>query len=601
MKCLKYILIILLLISNLVLTGQNEEVKTESKKSSADKVINSLKKNQPDNDLASGYEDLAKELLKKNDFEKAEDYFKRARELYKRLNNKEKIAAIDRELAKIRESQNKYDEAIKFYNSASSNSSDKKMKNINNNDAQRLSNYSNPKLQQAFIEENIIIADELDNKDEKVTFLQQRAQTKFQLDDNTGAINDLQSALETVEKDPEKTAVIYKEISDIYIADNQLDKAIDINKEAVESAQQVKNTDIQIKQLQTLSSNYFNASKTEEGLLALHQAYDLAMKEGRTMDAKKSLEMLVNKYKDINDYEKAIEKYSDFISNLDDLIKNDSTLIDEKYFQVQEERILQLEKEKDLKDQIIAQSNTFNTVLLTSVILILISLFFIVKALYSIKKKNKKIALQSLRREMNPHFIFNSLNSINQFISQNNELEANKYLSSYSKLMRNIMENSNKDFIPLSTEIEYMKEYLELEHMRFNDKFNYEIYIDDSIDADSTMVPNMLIQPQLENSIWHGLRYRSETGLLKLSITTDKKNIIINIEDNGVGIAKSNELKTKFQREHRSRGLKNTYERIDLLNNIYNTGISINISEKQGKETGVVVIIQFPVINKKMN
>src|SRR5690606_8044406 len=134
-----------------------------------------------------------------------------------------------------------------------------------------------------------------------------------------------------------------------------------------------------------------------------------------------------------------------------------------------------------------------------------------------IKTKNKEIALQSLRREMNPHFIFNSLNSVNHFIAQNNELEANKFLTSYSNLMRNTMENSNKDFVTLSNEISNLKKYLELEHLRFRDKFDYKISVDDNLDPDSTWLPNMIIQPHLENAIWHGLRYKEQKGLLTLN------------------------------------------------------------------------------------
>src|SRR5690606_29546988 len=126
---------------------------------------------------------------------------------------------------------------------------------------------------------------------------------------------------------------------------------------------------------------------------------------------------------------------------------------------------------KRLKDELISKKNLFNYVLLFSVMLLLLLFALIARALYAIRIKNKEIALQSLRREMNPHFIFNSLNSVNQFISQNNELQANKYLSSYSNLMRNMMENSNKDFVTLANEIEQLQKYLELEHMRFRDKF----------------------------------------------------------------------------------------------------------------------------------
>src|SRR5690606_35379848 len=110
------------------------------------------------------------------------------------------------------------------------------------------------------------------------------------------------------------------------------------------------------------------------------------------------------------------------------------------------------------------RKNTFNYLLLGSVVILLLFFAFIVKTLFAIKTKNKEIALQSLRREMNPHFIFNSLNSVNHFIAQNNELEANKFLTSYSNLMRNTMDNSNKDFVTLSNEISNLKKYLELEH-----------------------------------------------------------------------------------------------------------------------------------------
>ena len=199
---------------------------------------------------------------------------------------------------------------------------------------------------------------------------------------------------------------------------------------------------------------------------------------------------------------------------------------------------------------------------------------------------------------MNPHFIFNSLNSVNQFIAQNNELEANKYLSSYSRLMRNIMENSNKDFTPLSTELEQLKEYLDLEHMRFSDKFVYETEVDESLDTDHISVPNMLIQPQLENAIWHGLRYKESGGLLKLSVKPEGNSLCVKIEDNGIGLKKSNELKTRHQKEHHSRGLTNTRERINLLNSLYGMHITIEITEKEGddEDTGVIVLLRFPLI-----
>ena len=401
----------------------------------------------------------------------------------------------------------------------------------------------------------------------------------------------------TVKDQPEEAFKIKKGIASALVADNQTEKAIEVNKQLVAEARNV-NTRAEVQQLQTLSNALLEANKKEEGIKTLKEAYELAIDNGQTIDAKNSLELLVQQYKKDKQPQKALEVYADFMNKLEPLVRADSTLIDEKFFQVQEDKILQLEKERELKDALIVKQNKFNYVLSGVVVLIFIFLLFIAKALYSIKKKNKRIALQSLRREMNPHFIFNSLNSVNQFIAQNNELEANKYLSSYSKLMRNIMENSNKDFISLTTEIEQMKEYLDLEYMRFHDKFEYKIEVDEGIDSDALFIPNMLIQPQLENAIWHGLRYKEGIGLLTLKVVQGNNCLYAIVEDNGIGLTRSKELKTKHQREHNSRGLTNTYERINLLNSLYSTNISIDITEKEGEETGVIVSLRFPIMNK---
>ena len=216
---------------------------------------------------------------------------------------------------------------------------------------------------------------------------------------------------------------------------------------------------------------------------------------------------------------------------------------------------------------------------------------FIIFALYTQKKlkiQNKKIELQSLRREMNPHFIFNSLNSVNQFIATNNELEANQYLTKFSKLMRGVMENSKDDFISFQEELDLLKNYLALEKSRFSDKFDYEIFVDENLLNSNLQIPGMLVQPFLENSIWHGLRYLEHKGFLKLSFRKENKNLIIEIEDNGIGIAKSKAQKTEHQKQRNGRGMKNTEERIRLLNDVYGKNISKKVTDKN-ENSGVII------------
>ncbi|SBV96364.1 histidine kinase [uncultured Dysgonomonas sp.] len=599
---IRYILILLLILISS--PGWAQQPKSASKKSRENmriqEVSKAIEEGKSDMEVAESYEKLAKELSGKGEYAKAEDYLTRAKRIYQIRREKEKLAAVERELAIVQEAQDKRHDAFLNFSSAQTNTSNKKMQQINTNDMYRVQNYNNPAVQSGYIQQNIQLAEELDSKEDQALAYRQMAQVNKDMDNAPEAIKNLEKALVTVQNQPEASMQIRQDIASTYAANNQIGKAIEINKNLVAEAKETNNPKAEIKQLQALSENYIEANKLTEGVSALQQAYSLAIDNGQTIEAKNSLELLVEQYQRMRQPQKALDAYSDFMKKLEGLVKNDSTLIDEKFFQVQEEKILRLEKERALKDELISRTNKFNYVLLTAIVLILTSLVFIAKALYSIKKKNKRIALQSLRREMNPHFIFNSLNSVNQFIAQNNELEANKYLSSYSKLMRNIMETSNKDFIPLATEMEQMKEYLDLEYMRFHDKFAYKIEIDNLLDADSLFIPNMLIQPQLENAIWHGLRYKDSMGLLTLTVKTDNNHLTVIIEDNGIGLAKSLELKTKHQKEHRSRGLNNTQERINLLNSLYHTDISISITEKEGEESGVIVILQFPLMNKNL-
>jgi len=160
------------------------------------------------------------------------------------------------------------------------------------------------------------------------------------------------------------------------------------------------------------------------------------------------------------------------------------------------------------------------------------------------------------------------------------------------------MENSNKDFVTLGNEIDNLTKYLELEHLRFKDKFDFIIKVDERLDPDTIWIPNMIIQPHLENAIWHGLRYKEEKGLLKMDFSLTGERIIITIDDDGIGFTRSSELKTNNQKVHNSRGLTNTRERITLLNELHKTKIAFSISEKNAPDTGTVVQIALPVITK---
>ena len=223
--------------------------------------------------------------------------------------------------------------------------------------------------------------------------------------------------------------------------------------------------------------------------------------------------------------------------------------------------------------------------------------YFIMKNVKARRKANQLLYLKSLRNQMNPHFIFNALNSVNNFIAKNDERAANKFLTDFSKLMRMVLDYSQKDFVSFEEEFQLIELYLKLEHLRFRDKFDYTIEKDATIKAVDIDIPPMLIQPFLENAIWHGLRYKEEKGQLLFSIKQETDNLIIGIQDNGIGRAKSKLLKTKNQQKYKSTGLNNVQKRIALINEIYGKNYTLNINDlvTDSIDSGTIIEICIPL------
>ncbi|MCD6020236.1 MAG: regulator of cell autolysis [Bacteroidetes bacterium] len=582
---------------------EKEQDETSKLKQKSGSVKKSLERGEHDLSIAAGYEDLVKELVKNNDLVKAEEYQQKAVDLYKKNKSKEQLANALRSLAKIQEAQNKTSDAIQSYDKASQNSNFELNNSINTSDVVRLKNSNNPVEQTNSINKKLNILKKGSNSNSSVVkedikdAYKQLAEVNVQQNNSTAAIENYNNALDVVGNDPIEKNSIKNEIAEIYASNNDLTQAISIKNDILQNADSVKDINEQIKQRQGLAKLLILNKEDDKAVVLIREAYNMALNRGKTIEAKNSLIQLIDYYKVKHDDQKTLQLYEMFLQKLESLIKADTTLIDKKIFEVTDSKIKKLEQEKALKDELISKTNTFNYFLIASLVILILLMGVIFKYSLAVKTQNKKISLQSLRREMNPHFIFNSLNSVNQFIAQNKEMEANKYLTSYSSLMRNMMENSSKDFILLQKEIEQLKKYLELEHLRFNDKFDYKIEIDESIDTDSVSIPNMLLQPHLENAIWHGLRYKEMKGFLLLMIKNHPDYIEISIEDDGIGIEKSKQLKTDNQKVHQSIGIKNINERIALLNDLYKLKIVCLINTKPD-HTGTIVVLRIPHLNK---
>ena len=218
------------------------------------------------------------------------------------------------------------------------------------------------------------------------------------------------------------------------------------------------------------------------------------------------------------------------------------------------------------------------------------------------KQKATESRLQSLRLQMNPHFLFNALNSIQQMILANEEMVATKYLSRFSKLLRSILIQSDKEMISLREELDILKLYVELESVRFKDAFTYEISCEDEIDADEVKIPTLLIQPFVENAIWHGLMHKEGVRKLKISFADMGDYVQCIIEDNGIGREKAGELKmTSGQdKKHTSKGIEVSKERLKAIQNAGGPSGSleiIDLKDEQGHALGTRVVINLPIQN----
>lgn len=561
------------------------------------KLIRSINENKSDEEIAEDYFNLSMELAREGNYEKAEQYIRKAIEHALKVKKSTRLSVYYREMARIQELQGKQMQSVENYQKASDYTDDKAQKRINQNDAQRVKKPKSSESELLLLQQNVNIMNtnpqSVQNSNEISRTYVQMANVNASMNQPEMAIDNYKNALSATDINSNEYFEIQGAMAELLANNNNIDEAIELQKDLVKQSEMSGIKEIQVRQMQQLSNLYFANNIPDEGLKLLQDAYTLALESGNLREAKNSLLLLVDFYKKQNSTPTILQLYENFITGLDSLIAKDRSLVDIRLFQVNEERIEQLEQEKILQVELIHKKNTFNYVLIASVLLLILFIIFMVRARRSIMLRNKQIALQSLRREMNPHFLFNSLNSINSFIARNNELEANKYLTSYSSLLRNMMENSNTDFVLLSTEIELLNKYLSLEKLRFEDAFEYQIEVDASIDPEVVRIPNLLIQPHLENAIWHGLRYKEQKGMLSVHFINNREKHTVIIEDNGIGLGESKRLKTKNQQMHQSRGMNNVSERIRLLNELYGTDITLEITDKPAPGTGVIVKLEW--------
>lgn len=218
------------------------------------------------------------------------------------------------------------------------------------------------------------------------------------------------------------------------------------------------------------------------------------------------------------------------------------------------------------------------------------------------EKQLAEVEMTALRAQMNPHFLFNSLNSIKYYIIKNKSEEAAEYLTKFSRLIRLILNNSRSELVPLDQEIEALDLYIQMESLRFEQGFEFDLIYPETVKSLDLSIPPLLIQPYVENSIWHGLMHKETKGKLIVEFSIQWDRLFCSIIDDGIGREAASRIKSKSSLKNKSHGLNITSKRLDYINEIYKTNSQLEIKDlkdEKGMPTGTQVLISIPKMHEK--
>jgi hypothetical protein len=409
-------------------------------------------------------------------------------------------------------------------------------------------------------------------------------------------------------------------LSSLYVSMQQYDKALDTINSIIKIVIE-RNNLVNMGRLYTLTAKaYYGKNDYASALTNARIAFALTKKTSRNLE-------LIDNYKLLSEiFNKQGKNDSAYFYLKQYTVLKDSLLNKQLYIRLndykkeaEEERktsqINLLNKNIQLQEQTLKQEATIKMSLIAGLILLSLLAVFVFRTL-TLKRKSElqkqklenekkqaelqqratELEMQALRAQMNPHFIFNCLSSINKFILKNDTYAASDYLTSFSRLIRMSLTNSQLSLIPLSDEIEMLRLYLDMERLRFSETFDYNIIYENTIEPETIYIPPMLLQPFCENAIWHGLMHKNDQGKLEVIMSLKDIQLQCVITDNGIGREKAAELKTKSGAKQKSFGLKITTERLALFNNektintFYNTE---DVLDDEGKVAGTKVVLKI--------
>nr|WP_299070968.1 tetratricopeptide repeat protein [uncultured Allomuricauda sp.] len=416
-------------------------------------------------------------------------------------------------------------------------------------------------------------------------------------------------------------AINLQNIGSLYVKSKDYNKALPYFQEAKNVATSIDDKVGILYADHSIGMHYIKTGNYNKGISVLKQNLVLAEKLNNTEEIKNMNRNISDAYEGMGNYKQALnyrrtyEQWKDSLINKDHL--NTVKELELRFETAKKDKeITLLTQENKLQEAQSEKEATLRRALIGGLLLLAIIgglLFYTMRQRLrnqkilvaknealnkaELSKELQTLEMKALRAQMNPHFLFNSLNSINTMILSDETESASKYLSKFSKLVRLLLENSEQPKVSLKDEIDLLKAYIQLEAIRFNNKMDYTIEVDPEIDQESTFLPSMVLQPFVENAIWHGLLHKNQKGLLTIEIKESVDNLLCSIIDNGVGREKSLTLKKEGGLKKKSMGIKITTDRLKLLTQqkIKDVISIIDLKDNDNNPLGTQVNIQIPL------
>ncbi|MEP7169994.1 MAG: tetratricopeptide repeat protein [Bacteroidota bacterium] len=539
-------------------------------------------------------------------------YFK-ALKLDEESGDKIGSATVLSAIGSIYSKQGNYSKALDFYFRSEKMNEEVKSKKVEAKNLSSIGNiYYYQKNYTKALEYNfkaLKVAEELGNKNLISTFMSNIGSVYYDQYDYTKALEYNFKSLKLAEElgKKEQISISLVNIGTVYNDQKDYTKALDYYLKALkldeESGDQylIASVSGNVGQLYTITKKNAEAEKYLLKALAISNnlgELDLQQDECNNLSAL---------YEQTGNYKKSLEYYKKSMTAKDSLFNEDKakeiTAKSMTYEFEKKEAATKAENDKkeflanaEIRRQKLIKNSTLSGVGIAGLFSFLLVMSFNRRRKTAFEKQVSQVEMTALRAQMNPHFIFNSLHSINKYVMDNDKNNASDYLTKFAKLMRLILENSREQEVPMEKDLSALELYMQLESLRFQNKFQYNIEVDPQLDKETALIPPLLLQPFVENSILHGLRTK-ENGKIQIKIKKEENMIRCSVEDNGIGRQQTVQVEPGKEKKRESLGMKITQERLNIINQLKKVKTAVNIfdlKDSENKPGGLRVELMLP-------